>query len=134
MNFLLDCIDREMPYFGTERAREEPEKLLQYCVEKLENEWRTQMYRYFYFNVNEIEPYIEDMVEQIKSLVRNCKGILEECVGEIANEKEMKATLEGGERKLESIQEGVEYEYKYSDYSFNMSDTAFYLRALLAAK
>jgi hypothetical protein len=106
LHFLLDCVDRVMPYFGTERAREEPEKLLQYCVEKLENEWRTQMYRYFYFNVNEVEPYIEDMVERIKSLVRNYKGILEECVGEIANEKEMKAMLKGGERKLGSIREG----------------------------
>jgi hypothetical protein len=106
LHFLLDCVDREMPYFGTERAREEPEKILQYCVKKLEEKWKTQMYRYFYFNVNEIETYIEDMVERVKFLVRNYKGILEKRVGEIANEKEMKAILGGDERKLESIQEG----------------------------
>jgi hypothetical protein len=106
LHFLLDCVDRVMPSFGTERARGEPDKLLKYCVGKLENEWRTQMYRYFYLNVSEIEPYIEDMVERIKSLVRDYEDILEECVGEIAYEKEMKAMLEGGRRKLESLREG----------------------------
>jgi hypothetical protein len=107
LHFLLDCVDRVMPYFGTERAREEPEKLLQHCVEKLERDWKTQMYRYFYFNVNEIEPYVEDMVKRIRSLVENYKGVLEECVGMIANEREMKVIIKGGEGRLPPIREGL---------------------------
>jgi hypothetical protein len=91
-----------MPYFGTQRAREESEKLLQYCVGKLEEKWRTQMYRYFYFNIDEIEPYIEDMVKRIRLLVENYGSVLEECVSEIADEREMKASKE----RLPSIQEG----------------------------
>jgi hypothetical protein len=92
--------------WNRERAREEPEKLLQYCIKKLEEKWRTQMHRYFYFNADEIKPYIEDMVKRVRSLVENYKGVLEECVGMIANEREMKAIIEGGEGRLPSIREG----------------------------
>jgi hypothetical protein len=102
LHFLLDCIDREMPYFGTQRAREKPEKLLQYCVGKLEEKWRTQMYRYFYFKIDEIEPHIEDMVKRIRLLVENYGSVLEKCVSEIADEREMKVSKE----RLPSIQEG----------------------------
>jgi len=65
------------------------------------------MYRYFYFNVNEIEPYVEDMVKRIRSLVENYKGVLEECVGMIANEREMKVIIKGGEGRLPPIREGL---------------------------
>ncbi|MCC6014289.1 MAG: hypothetical protein LM564_01120 [Desulfurococcaceae archaeon] len=106
LHFLLDCVDREMPYFGTESAGEEPEKLLRYCVEKLEERWRTQMRRYFYFSIDEIESYIEDMVKRIRFLVENYKGVLEECVGEIANEREIKAIVEGGGERASIIREG----------------------------
>jgi len=60
------------------------------------------MYRYFYFNIDEIEPYIEDMVKRIRLLVENYGSVLEGCVSEIADEREMKASKE----RLPSIQEG----------------------------
>jgi hypothetical protein len=49
------------------------------------------MYRYLYFNIDEIKLYIKDMVKQIRFLAENYEVIFEECVSEIANERDMKA-------------------------------------------
>jgi hypothetical protein len=106
LHFLLDCVDRNMPYFGTQRAREEPEAFLYYCAEKLEEKWRTQMYRYFYFNAEMVEPYIEDMVRRIRSLIENHKGVLAECVDMVAYERGVKARMKDGVKALPWVKRG----------------------------
>jgi hypothetical protein len=106
LHFLLDCVNRNMPYFGTQRAREESEAFLYYCAEKLEEKWRTQMYRYFYFNAEMVEPYIEDMVRRIRSLIENHKGVLAECVDMVAYEREVKARMKDGVKALPWVERG----------------------------
>ncbi len=106
LHFLLDCVDRSMPHFGTRRAREEPEAFLYYCVERLEEKWKTQMYRYFYFNAEMVKPYIEDMVRRIRSLMENHMGALAECVDMIAYEREVKARMKGGVEALKWVERG----------------------------
>jgi flagellar biosynthesis regulator FlaF len=64
------------------------------------------MYRYFYFNAEMVEPYIEDMVRRIRSLIENHKGVLAECVDMIAYEREVKARMKDGVEALKWVGRG----------------------------
>ncbi len=107
LHFLLDCIDRKIQnYYGTETARKQPDLMLEICAKDLEEKWEGQLYRYFFLEADLIQPYIEDMSNRIRSLIKNHRGIMKECVDMIVREVERKIQSKYGEKSIEIIRWG----------------------------
>ena len=107
LHFLLDCIDRKIQnYYGTETARKQPDLMLEMCAKDLEEKWERQLYRYFFLEADLIQPYIEDMSNRIRSLIKNHRDLMKECVDMIVQEVERKMESRYGERGIEIIRRG----------------------------
>jgi len=107
LHFLLDCIDRKIQnYYGTETARKQPDLMLEICAKDIEEKWERQLYKYFFLEADLIQPYIEDMSNRIRSLIKNHRDLMKGCVDMIVQEIEIKMESRYGERGIEIIRWG----------------------------